>query len=321
MGKKLTIDAVRLGVENRGGILISKEYVNAHSKLIIRCCKGHIFSTNWSNIYSNNRWCSVCAIKARAYKSRHSQSYIKNEIKTRFNCILLSTYETNKSLLELKCIKCGGTFNASWASLQVGDKKCLHGKVIKKYTFEEVQRVIKSKGGTVLDTEYFGRFKRIKIQCDTCNYMWSPLFDSVLTNHWCPECSRGKSQKFLSKIISEIFQDKTIVQGFKKFEWLKTSKGGKQELDIWVPELKLAIEYDGEQHFRPVCFGGMDLKQAKQNFKKQKQRDNLKNKKILNHPDDIKYFVRIRYDEPLTVEHITSRLIEVGAIKEISKNE
>ena len=35
------------------------------------------------------------------------------------------------------------------------------------------------------------------------------------------------------------------------------------------------VEYDGEQHFKPVRFGNISLKEARKNLKKQKKIDNL----------------------------------------------
>ena len=40
-------------------------------------------------------------------------------------------------------------------------------------------------------------------------------------------------------------------------------------------EIEIIVEYDGEQHFRPVCFGGISLKRAKENFKLQKKIDKM----------------------------------------------
>jgi hypothetical protein len=52
---------------------------------------------------------------------------------------------------------------------------------------------------------------------------------------------------------------------------------GNQHFDIWIPELNVAIEYQGLQHDKPVeYFGG------KEAFKRNKERDQLKLKKCLN---------------------------------------
>lgn len=56
------------------------------------------------------------------------------------------------------------------------------------------------------------------------------------------------------------------------------------------------IEYDGIQHFKPIeYFGG------EKNFKNQQRRDNIKNDYCQN--NNIK-LIRIRYDEPITLEKI-----------------
>lgn len=35
----------------------------------------------------------------------------------------------------------------------------------------------------------------------------------------------------------------------------------KMQLDIWIPALKVAFEYQGEQHYKPVHWMGKDLAQ------------------------------------------------------------
>lgn len=53
-------DIVKKGVEDRGGILLSEEYVSATSGLKIKCSNGHITETlSWNSI-QNGRWCKDC---------------------------------------------------------------------------------------------------------------------------------------------------------------------------------------------------------------------------------------------------------------------
>jgi len=65
--------------------------------------------------------------------------------------------------------------------------------------------------------------------------------------------------------IKEKFSNYNIVQHGRP-SWL-----GKQHLDIWIPELKIGIEYHGAQHDRPVdFFGGQEA------YEKNVERDNRK---------------------------------------------
>ncbi len=48
--------------------------------------------------------------------------------------------------------------------------------------------------------------------------------------------------------------------------------------DFYITKLNLYIEYNGEQHYRPVQFGGMPIEKAKDRFVSQKNRDGIKKK-------------------------------------------
>jgi DNA-binding transcriptional regulator WhiA len=63
---------------------------------------------------------------------------------------------------------------------------------------------------------------------------------------------------------------------------------------------------------RRVCFGGISAKEATRNFEETKILDELKNKIIKEHEEDIRYFIRIPYTEALTEENITKILKENG---------
>ena len=48
----------------------------------------------------------------------------------------------------------------------------------------------------------------------------------------------------------------------------------------------LFIEYNGQQHYKPVCFGGIPQEKAEEQFKKQQEHDKIKDDfcKENNHP-------------------------------------
>lgn len=44
-------------------------------------------------------------------------------------------------------------------------------------------------------------------------------------------------------------------------------------IDFYIPYYNLLIEYNGQQHYEPVRFGGISMKKAKENLEKQLIRD------------------------------------------------
>lgn len=88
-------------------------------------------------------------------------------------------------------------------------------------------------------------------------------------------------------------QTKVIQHGRPK--WL-----GRQHYDIWLPHWKIAVEYHGLQHFKPVEFFG-----GKEAYEKTVQRDQRKVR--LSKKNGVKLFVvRENYNENLLIEAIES---------------
>jgi hypothetical protein len=103
-----------------------------------------------------------------------------------------------------------------------------------------------------------------------------------------------KNEDKLGLIISEIFPDKFIKRHDRKI-----LKG--LELDFLIRDLRIAFEYDGEQHFdKKLC-----EEIFKSDFKELQKRDRLKDK--LCNKKRIK-LIRIKFDEPLTLKHIKNKI-------------
>jgi hypothetical protein len=211
-------------------------------------------------------------------------------------------YINSNSKLSFTC-----NFNHTWDALvceirKYGCPYCSGARL----TIETAQNIAKQKGGKCLSYEYECD-KKIKWECKM-GHIWDASLSKVKLETWCPYCPSSKNQEKIFKILSEIFPKYTIYNNFKGFKWLKTGGKGKQELDIYMPELKLAIEYDGKQHFEPVNFGGISNERAQENFKKTLALDIKKNSSIANHPDDIKSFIRFDYKEHITSDFVIFKL-------------
>jgi len=90
----------------------------------------------------------------------------------------------------------------------------------------------------------------------------------------------------------------------KRFNWLRSPITNYHlRVDVFYPEQKLCVEFDGEAHFRPVRFlPGQD---KEKDFEKIKIHDAVKNELV---PQNGLNLLRFRFDEPLTDEHVKERL-------------
>lgn len=102
------------------------------------------------------------------------------------------------------------------------------------------------------------------------------------------------SETILSKIVQRIYPDHKIIRHHRP-DWLDGL-----ELDIFISDLKLGIEYQGQQHFHPVkAWGG---KKALQELR---ERDIRKREICKNH--NIK-LLEVDYTEPLNTDYIYNKI-------------
>jgi len=98
----------------------------------------------------------------------------------------------------------------------------------------------------------------------------------------------------LVQLVKKIFRGRKVIhQGSPA--WL-----GRQRFDIYIPSRKLAIEYQGAQHFRPVEFFG-----GEEGFAKTVERDRRKLALATKNGVSVEYF---RFDEKITLASVKRRL-------------
>jgi len=107
-----------------------------------------------------------------------------------------------------------------------------------------------------------------------------------------------KSEQKVYQIIKDLFQDKLIRRHDRK-------KLNGLELDIYLPELRLGIEYDGEQHFDKRVCEEVFKSDFESLLKRDRRKDKLcRRKKIV--------LLRIKYNNPLTKKFIKKKLVTLG---------
>jgi len=312
--QKLTIEMCQEHAKGKGGKCLSAEYKNALSKLEWECKEGHIWSVTPNQVLNNDTWCAQC-VKVAKLSIEICQEYAESK---KGKCLSIE-YINSKTKLEWECEEKhtwfatpSNIFFSTWCP------QCCSNF---KKTIEECKDYAESKGGECLSVEYINSKTKLLWKCG-CGYIWEATPGHVLTGTWCPLCAKpgDKIRGRVLSILKSIFMppECKIEINKKGFKWLIGPNNGEMELDFYIynKAFTLGIEYDGEQHFKPVQFGGISMKRARENFKAQKKRDRKKNKLLREHKDNIMYFVRFNCKEKITKEFVADKLIKFGVPRE-----
>jgi len=300
----LTYDELCSFVSKKDGTILSGPKKFIHSdKFVIKCNKdGYIWETTYNHLTYRKFWCPKCSGKVlKTYDE------VKDFVESKGGRLLspAEDLKRNTSILRVQCNKDKYIWTPTYSSLINSNRWCPKcGKNVLK-TYDEVKEFVENKGGKLISPlEALKNSKsRLDVDCGK-GHQWSPSYGNLMRGRWCPQCQPLKEQKELMKMLSDILHAECLFN-YKGFDWFKDKK--RMEIDIWIPEIKLGVEYDGIYHFRPVVHNG-DVKRAKKAFKDRKKKDALKNKLIKQHPEDVKFFIRFDIYEKLTLEYVKEKL-------------
>lgn len=198
--------------------------------------------------------------------------------------------------VEFLCPKCHRITNRRvWEMIHSCDECSYCGKGhrrLKDTAFfkEEVQNKY-SDEYEVLD-EYVNAKTKLRVRHSHCGFIFEIAPDNLLQGKGCPRCNRynSKGSKAIKKWLTEHnFEFETE----KKFDWSDMKR-----YDFYIPSLNLLIEFNGEQHYRPIEFF-----LRSRNFEEQQVADRFKEEQARLH--GYKFLV-IRYDELQQISEILS---------------
>jgi len=238
--KKLTIEEMQELARSKGGECLSNNYANAISKLKWRCKEGHIFLASPISVKCQH-WCPECV------GLKKLTIYDMEEVaKSKGGECLSKIFTNSRSKLKWKCDR-GHIWDATSSNIKNGTW-CPDCGGSKRLSLENMRELAATKGGKCLSTEYINASTKLKWKCKE-GHEWEVKQSHIKQGSWCPICSDGVSERICRKFFEEIFNEKFPK---KRYEWLLSPKGEKLELDGYNEKLKLAFEYNGEQHYKKL---------------------------------------------------------------------
>lgn len=271
MGRKL----FQKYVENRfaaEGYELRSEYMNSNKILEIYCptCK-NIFKKTWDN-FKQGQGCPKCGRAAGSKKRKHTFAKIKMDFTNR-GFILLSEaneYKTVRTYLKCICV-CGR--ETKKRHIDLAQKRRCRGCASEESsknqrTSNEVASIIASvEGLTITDFTFKNAKSDLKVECMTCKFNFVTKLNLIKNSHsGCPKCRQSAGERKIRMCLDNIPQITYRIQYRFPNDVANGSPGCINKLnlpfDILVEPLnghEMLIEFDGEQHFRPIKFyGGLD---------------------------------------------------------------
>ena len=224
-------------------------------------------------------------------KDKREKEFIKNAIIKYGNFYDYSNvkYVNNTTPVEITCPKHGIFKQTPHNHLSfIGCKLCSNenrSRLNKKTTDEFIDGAIKIHGDKYdySETEYNGANEKVKICCKKHGFFWQTAHNH-LKGAGCPSCNESKLESEIDKLLDE--------HSINHIRWYGNKWMGAQTLDFYMPEINVAIECQGGQHFEPVeLFGGGEQLEI------QIKRDALKRQKCKENGVELIYYADEKYKE------------------------
>jgi hypothetical protein len=183
----------------RGGLLVSKSYVDAKTKLEWQCAKSHVWRAVPGSI-KLGYWCPHCAgnriwgnpLKELKQIARErggeclSDTYVNSHSKMKWRCRIGHTWYTTAGNIRGNANK-KGTWCPECAKPMMG--------LSKRLPLNDFKKLAESRGGKCLSTKYINSHTNLKWKCKN-GHLWEATPGSIKSQRsWCPYCARRAIDK------------------------------------------------------------------------------------------------------------------------------
>ena len=173
------------------GICLSKEYINANTKMEWQCEKGHIWKATYNGI-KRGTWCNICSSERTAEKLRLSIEDCNNSASQKGGVCLSKTYKNTQTNMLWEC-NSGHQWQANYGRIRQGSwcKICsqqIAGKN-RRLSIDYFHNYAKSKGGLCLSKTYETQNSKLEFECQK-GHKWKTTAGSMKSGDtWCPICA------------------------------------------------------------------------------------------------------------------------------------
>ena len=218
-----------------------QEYMGYKQKILCRC---KICNFQWSTTAGtllSGRKCPECGKKASADAKRKTKECFIAEVAAIMPDIeVLGEYKTSSTKILLQCKKCDMKWMATPTSV-LSRHGCPSCGGSMKWDNDKFVSELKRLNPYIMPLENYTNARTpILCQCLFCKHTWKAIPNKILYETGCPNCSEKSKTSFPEQAIyfyiSQIFPD--AINRYREQPEIG-------ELDIFIPEIQVGIEYDG----------------------------------------------------------------------------
>lgn len=261
------------------------EYKKAKSKILMKHIKcGTEFEVTPDKFKHGTR-CPKC-MKEKKFKAL---TMTIDEFKQRVYKIygdeyrILGSYVNGHTPIKVKHLVCGKTYTVIPSDL-LRNHYCRYCIGNVRSNTKEFKQKVKNLVGdeyTVLG-KYTNSITPILMKHNRCKYEFKITPAKFLSGRRCSACKETIGEALVRQVLTA--NNIKYIYGYQISNLVDK---GKLHLDFWIPEYRVAIEYDGLQHYKPIeYFGGENQ------FKRQHKHDLMKDKYCKDNGIDL---IRIPY--------------------------
>lgn len=280
-GNPYSIQNIQLFLDSKkeGTKLLSSEYKNQKQKLKLQCKCGKIYYKTWSDLINETYTsCNDCIAKTRGQKRQIDYEELK--IRAEENGLFLLENSYNGYEHRIKVVDKDGYMGRLSARSIISGRSFAKFNSSKngEYYVHNLNVWAKENGQNIEVLEVCPSnewsTKTLYCRCLECGKEFiCPSATFFYGKIACDDCTKLYSR--YSTIVADWLDSQGI--NYKREKKFKDCVYKKPlPFDFYIERNNLCIEVDGEGHYYPVQFKGMELDKAQENFRLTKIRDNIK---------------------------------------------
>lgn len=300
-------------------IELLEPYKNLSARMKCFCVKHNCNTSKSMQEILKGHGCYYCGLEKLSEQHFLSDEQVQNNINITNPHVKLIKYNGNKRKSDFYCKKHNKYFNKHYTNLlqsSSGCDECYKENIRERQGMGEDEfknRLKDAHPELVVLGEYINNSSPLKVYCTEHNHTYSSTPVSLLDRKTC--CDKTRIT-YKEEQVCKLLEDKWFFKITRQKTFEDCVDKRCLPFDVYLDDYNVLIEYQGEQHYKPIRYSSESLEEAEEKFKYTKAHDLIKQNycKTNNIP-----LIEIPYWEFDDLEYfLFDKLVKLNVIEEIS---